>query len=73
MGSIDDNIFVFSKLLVVDKSGMAMVMDMLPNLDHSNIVTSLGFCTGHGEKFLVYEYIPKGLKNCLDDSLNSLG
>ncbi|KAI5675571.1 hypothetical protein M9H77_06521 [Catharanthus roseus] len=61
------------KLLVVNKSDIATIMNMLPNLHHSNIVRFFGFCTGHNEEFLLYEYVSKGLKNFLDDPLNPLG
>ena len=35
-------------------------MEVLPRLDHRNVVGYAGFCTDRGEGVLVFEYMPNG-------------
>lgn len=41
-------------------------IEFLSRVHHKNLVGLVGFCFQHGERMLVYEYIPNGtLRDCL--------
>lgn len=42
-------------------------VDILSRLDHPNLVTLIGYCVDGKDRFLVYEYMPRGN---LQDLLN---
>lgn len=39
-------------------------VDILSRIDHPNLVTLIGYCADGKDRFVVYEYMPKG--NLLD-------
>ncbi|PKI47247.1 probable serine/threonine-protein kinase PBL28 isoform X1 [Punica granatum] len=45
-------------------------VDILSRLDHPNLVSLMGYCADGKNRFLVYEYMPKGN---LQDHLNGIG
>ncbi|CAI0386083.1 unnamed protein product [Linum tenue] len=45
-------------------------VDILSRLDHPNLVSLIGYCADRKQRFLVYEYLPKGN---LQDHLNGIG